>query len=141
MAYTLTSEQAPSLARALETAGVRHGDTVEADIAVGTVASQEGSHVAFCSSVVRARQVIKAGSARERGEPIKGEVTFDSPEMICKAVAGRQGVAVIRARVHSNGHIQVTPISVKFEERPDVSAWTMRSSDGQGLCREALATA
>lgn len=138
---TLTSEQHNSAHAALQQAGVLHGDLIEADLAVGSVASAEGTHLAFCSAVVKPLRVLRPGSPEERRLPIQGAVAFDNPSLIDNEVRGRQGIAVLRCTIHSNGHVHITPQSVRFQQLDgDVEAY-LRSSHGKELSAEALATA
>lgn len=137
---TLTSEQHQSAHSALEEAGVLHGDLIEADVAVGSVAYAEGTHLAFCSAVVKPLRTLRHGSREERLLPIAGNVVFDNPSLVDGIVQGRQGIAVLRCTILTNGHVHITPTSVRFEELDGDMEACLRTVDGKELSAGALAS-
>jgi hypothetical protein len=138
----ISSEQVQSAHRALEWAGVRHGDETEVDIAVGLQETQERRpHVAFCSSVMRAGKVLRQGDYEAHAQPISGEIVFDNAAEIASVLQGKTGIAVFRrAKVFTNGavHIRVKPKDITVVPVSRDQYWDLNSSNGQCLAENAL---
>ncbi|TSC79630.1 MAG: hypothetical protein G01um101425_561 [Candidatus Peregrinibacteria bacterium Gr01-1014_25] len=141
---SLTSEQPNSAHDALRDAEIRHGDTQEVKIAVGTMPSfggaKSGSHVAFCSATIRAGKVLKRGSILNHLKRIGGDIVFTNADEVAQKLGGRNGVALMSGTVFTNGHVELTidPESVRVVPVTQQEESHLRSSTGRGITRRIL---
>lgn len=141
---TLT-EQPVSLHAALAKAGLKHGDTAEVRMGVGVHRDPKtGSPImAFCSSVFRLLRVIREGDPEEREMPIVGEVIVEKDELLAEALTGVFGFVGMRAFVHTNGSVQITPHVSSVRQLEGVSdedvEYTVNNTDGIPYSEMALA--
>ena len=111
MKRVITAEQFTSAHESLAAAGIKHGDTVEVDLAVGVMAGSEDGehpHIAYCSMWTEKRKLIRRGGYFERKRPIVGDVEIMNVEEVHEMLAGKTGIAFMQGSVYSNGHVQMT---------------------------------
>lgn len=125
-------EQFDSAADIFTMAGLKYGDLVVADAALGVWMDGRNPVLAFCPMAVRVSHIAAEAREAVHRHSIGGDVIFRYPDVLAKKFFKKEGMVVFRnLMIYTDGKIWITP------DMRDIHVHTVESSRLNDINRQA----